>query len=131
MARRRRSRRRLGAGSTPRRCADGLCRGWGKCRLDGAEILDDTFVAWLESDLSIAILSSACWEARALGCRVVIGIGPEAGIYSAELLESLAYPQAGDTIFDVIDHELSCMSAATRASPMARLRNMPTRTLAS
>jgi hypothetical protein len=74
--------------------------------VDRVEILEDSMQSWLESDLCISLLSSASWDALALGCDVVFGVSPEDQIYSGDMLNSFAYPIREHTLFDVLSRAI-------------------------
>jgi hypothetical protein len=93
-------------------------------QLHGVEVLEDSFVTWLESDLCISIFSGAAWDARALGCEVVIGVRAEDELFDEDMLDGLAHPRAAESIFDVIDRELARLPSIARTGPEARIRTL-------
>lgn len=88
------------------------------------EVLEDSLLTWLESDLCISIFSSASWDAHALGCRVAICVRDEDELYSAALLAPFAHPKGSESILEVLSRELGAMAGWARTGADQRLRRL-------
>ena len=88
---------------------------------EGIEVIEDSFQTWLESILCISILSSASWDALAVGCDVVFGVSADDKIYSRGILSAFMHPTGQRDLFKVLSDAISRIPLCASPDPIERV----------